>query len=75
MANANVIVPPAYLGQLSGVMYVSVGTRIVKAKLLMTCYRFARKHLPKELPEDYFALAELVQKAAREFGTEIEESF
>lgn len=71
MSNKTVICPSNAEGQISGVRYVEIGARIVKCTLLTSRWKFARKHLPTNLPSKYRDLAELVQKAAREHGTEI----
>ena len=70
-AQATVICPSNVKGTLYGVTHVEIGVRVVKAKLLTTTYKFARKHLPAQLPGRFADLAELVRKAAREHGIEI----
>lgn len=71
-ALATWIVPPVYLGQITGVAGVMVGVRVVKCQLLATAYKFPRKYLPSVLPSDYTELAELVRSAVRLYGTEID---
>jgi hypothetical protein len=71
-APATWIVPSRLQGMLSGVAVIVVGARVIKCQLHATAYRFARKHLPRVLPTDFAELAELVRRAAREHGTEID---
>jgi len=72
MSNRAWFVPPLAQGQLVGVLAISIGSRVVKCQLLNSAWRFPRKLLPRELPDDYARLAEMVRKLARAFGEEID---